>query len=169
MTENLACTELIFLYAIFSSPNQSPSEGNQNRIITRTVFFMHSIFDDLEKTSNVKPMFRINWCALVVWWWLLFKQAHKTVLCHCWAPWSEGRVRRDPGTRPVPNFFSSTRPVPTRKLKMTGYRVIKFHFESNETQPRMKRTANKVKDPINPSTGNHFLSFIEESEQEQMQ
>ena len=30
------------------------------------------------------------------------------------------RVRRDPGTRPVPNFFSSTRPVPTRKLKMTG-------------------------------------------------
>ena len=44
-----------------------------------------------------------------------------------------GRVRRDPGTRPVPNFFSSTRPVPTRKLKMTGYRVIKFHFESNKT------------------------------------
>ena len=44
-----------------------------------------------------------------------------------------------------------------------------FHFESNETQPRMKRTANKVKDPINSSTGNHFLSFIEESEQEQMQ
>ena len=70
-----------------------------------------------------------------------------------------GRVRRDPGTRPVP----------TRKLKMTGYRVIKFHFESNETQPRMKRTANKVKDPINPSTENHFLSFMEESEQEQMQ
>ena len=26
------------------------------------------------------------------------------------------RVRRDPGTRPVPNFFSSTRPVPARKL-----------------------------------------------------
>ena len=24
------------------------------------------------------------------------------------------RVRRDPGTRPVPNIFSSTRPVPTR-------------------------------------------------------
>ena len=69
----------------------------------------------------------------------------------------DARVRRDPGTRPVPNFFSSTRPVPTRKLKMTGYRVIKFHFETNETQPRMKRTANKVKDPINPSTGNHFL------------
>ena len=80
-----------------------------------------------------------------------------------------GRVRRDPGTPPVPNFFSSTRPVPTRKLKMTGYRVIKFHFESNETQPRMKRTANKVKDPINSSTGKLFLSFIEESEQEQMQ
>ena len=58
---------------------------------------------------------------------------------------------------------------PTQKLKMSGYRVIKFHFETNETQPRMKRTANKVKDPINPSTGNHFLSFIEESEQEQMQ
>ena len=79
------------------------------------------------------------------------------------------RVRRDPGTRPVPNFFSSTRPVPTQKLKMTVYQVIKFHFESNETQPRMKRMANKVKGPINPSTGNHFLSFIEESEQEQMQ
>ena len=28
-----------------------------------------------------------------------------------------GRVRRDPGTRPVPNFFSSTRPVQTQKLK----------------------------------------------------
>ena len=52
---------------------------------------------------------------------------------------------------------------------MTGYQVIKFHLESIETQPRMKRTANKVKDPINPSTGNHFLSFMEESEQEQMQ
>ena len=58
------------------------------------------------------------------------------------------RVRRDPGTRPVPNFFSSTRPVPTRKLKMTGYQVIKFLFESNETQPRMKRTAKKVTNPI---------------------
>ena len=49
------------------------------------------------------------------------------------------RVRRDPGTRPVPNFFSSTRPVPTRKLKMTGYRVIRFHFE---TPPRMSNPAN---------------------------
>ena len=79
------------------------------------------------------------------------------------------RVRRDPGTRPVLNFFSSTRPVPTRKLKMAGYRVVKSHFESNETPPRMKRTANKVTNPINPSTGNNFLSFFEESEQEQMQ
>ena len=26
-----------------------------------------------------------------------------------------------------PTFFSSTWPVPTRKLKMTGYRVIRFH------------------------------------------
>ena len=43
---------------------------------------------------------------------------------------------------------------------MTGYRVIKFHFESNETQPRMKRTANKVKDPINSSTGNHFCHLL---------
>ena len=38
---------------------------------------------------------------------------------------------------PVPDpsqiFFSSTRPVPTRKLKMTGYRVIEFHLESNKT------------------------------------
>ena len=69
------------------------------------------------------------------------------------------RVRRDPRTRPLPNFFSSTRPVPTRKLKMTGYRVIKYHFESNETPPRMKRTANKVTNPINPSTGNHFFAI----------
>ena len=43
------------------------------------------------------------------------------------------RVRRDLGTRPVPNFFSSTRPVPTRKLKMNGYRVTEFHLESNKT------------------------------------
>ena len=69
------------------------------------------------------------------------------------------RVRRDPGTRPVPDFFSSTQSVPTRKLKMTGYWVIEFHIESNETQPRMKRTANKVKDPINSSTGNHFFIY----------
>ena len=70
-----------------------------------------------------------------------------------------GRVQRDPGTRPVPIFFSSTRPVPTRKLKMTGYWVIKFHFESNETQPRMKRRANKVTNPINPGTGSHFFAI----------
>ena len=38
MTENLACTELRFLYAIFSSPNESPPEANQNKIITRIVF-----------------------------------------------------------------------------------------------------------------------------------
>ena len=43
------------------------------------------------------------------------------------------RVWRDPSTRPIPNFLSSTRPVPTRKLKMTGYRVIEFHLESNKT------------------------------------
>ena len=62
------------------------------------------------------------------------------------------RVRRDPGTQPVPNFFSSTRPVPTRKLKMTGYRVIKFHFESNKTRPRMRNPAYEVTNPINPNT-----------------
>ena len=62
------------------------------------------------------------------------------------------RVRRDPGTRPVPNFFSSTQPVPTRKLKMTGYRVIRFHFESNKTQPRMRYPANWMTNPINRST-----------------
>ena len=67
------------------------------------------------------------------------------------------RVRRDPSTRPVPNFFSSTRPVPTRKLKMTGYRVIKFHFESIKTRPRMRNPAYEVTNPINPSTGNHFF------------
>ena len=63
-----------------------------------------------------------------------------------------GRVRRDPGTRPVPNFFSSTQPVPTRKLKMTGYRVIRFHFDSNKTPPRMSNPANWMTNPINPST-----------------
>ena len=70
------------------------------------------------------------------------------------------RVRRDPGTRPVPNFFSSTRPVPTRKLKMTGYRVIKFHFESNKTQPRMRNSAYKETNPINLSTlcDVHFIN-----------
>ena len=67
------------------------------------------------------------------------------------------RVRRDPGARPVPNFFSSTRPVPTQKLKMTGYRVIRFHFESNKTQPRMRNPAYEVTNPINPSTENHFF------------
>ena len=34
---------------------------------------------------------------------------------------ARSRVRRDPGTRPVPNFFLSTQPVPTRKLKLTWY------------------------------------------------
>ena len=68
-----------------------------------------------------------------------------------------GRVWRDPGTRPVPIFFSSTRPVPARKLKMTGYRVIQFHFESNKTQLRMRDPAYEVTNPINPSTENHFL------------
>ena len=38
------------------------------------------------------------------------------------------RAWRDHGTWPVPNFFSSTRPVPTRKLKMPVYRIIKFHL-----------------------------------------
>ena len=52
---------------------------------------------------------------------------------------------------------------------MTGYQEIKFNFESNETQTRMKRTANKVKDPINPSTGNHFCHLLRKSEQEDMQ
>ena len=79
------------------------------------------------------------------------------------------RVRRDPGTRPVPNFFSSTRPVPTRKLKMTGYRVIKFLLERNKTQSWMKNPAIQMTNPINPGTGNHFLSFFEESDQEQAQ
>ena len=68
-----------------------------------------------------------------------------------------GRVRRDPGTRPVPNFFSSSRPVLTRKLKMTGYRVIKFHLESNKIQSWMRNPAIKVTNPINPGTGNHFF------------
>ena len=35
---------------IFSSPNKSPLVANQNKIITRTVFPMFSLFDDLEKT-----------------------------------------------------------------------------------------------------------------------
>ena len=51
------------------------------------------------------------------------------------------RVWRDPSTRPVPNFFSITRPVPTRKLKTTGYRVIKFLLERNKTQSWMKNAA----------------------------
>ena len=42
------------------------------------------------------------------------------------------RVRQDSRTRPVLNFFSSTWPIPTQKLIMTGYRVIKFHFESTK-------------------------------------
>ena len=61
------------------------------------------------------------------------------------------RVRRDPGARPVPNFFSSTRPVPTRKLKMTGYRVIRFHFESNRTPPRMSNPTIRMTIPIKSS------------------
>ena len=52
MTENLACTELIFLCAIFSAPNQSPPEANQNKIITRIVFSMHSIFYTSSKNIN---------------------------------------------------------------------------------------------------------------------
>ena len=61
--------------------------------------------------------------------------------------WKEGRVWRDPGTRPVPNFFLSTRPVPTRKLKMTGYRVIKFLLERNKTQSWMKNPNDKSNKP----------------------
>ena len=52
---------------------------------------------------------------------------------------------------------------------MTGYQEIKFHFESNKTQPRMRNPAYEVTNPINPSTENHFLSFVEKSEQEQVQ
>ena len=40
---------------------------------------------------------------------------------------------------------------------MTGYRVIKFHFESNKTRPRMRNPAYEVTNPINPRTGNHFF------------
>ena len=89
--------------------------------------------------SLCASMFLCSWC----WLQSLFltgapEQLFSHVWVLCWHPthmlasshWSITRVRRDPGTRPVPNIFSSTRPVPTRKLKMTGYWVIKFHFES---------------------------------------
>ena len=42
---------------------------------------------------------------------------------------------------------------------MTGYQVIKFHFENFKTRPRMRNIANKVKNPTNPSTGNIFFGI----------
>ena len=50
---------------LYKKLNQSPPTANQNKIITRTVFPMLSLFDDLEKTSIAKPVFRVNRQALV--------------------------------------------------------------------------------------------------------
>ena len=36
---------------LYEKLNQSPPTANQNKIITRTVFPLLSLFDDLEKTS----------------------------------------------------------------------------------------------------------------------
>ena len=53
MTENLACTELIFLYAIFSSPNQSPPEANQNEIITLLGNFLSPLWSKAKNESTL--------------------------------------------------------------------------------------------------------------------
>ena len=86
---------------------------------------------------------------------ILSRSLFRFVVCHS----VRSRVWRDPGTRPVPNFFSSTRSVPTRKLRIAGYRVIKFHLESNKKQSWMRNPAIKVTNPINPGTGNHFFAI----------
>ena len=92
------------------------------------------------------------------------KNSTQIIICHISKYFNShakviNRVRRDPGTRPVLNFFSSTRPVPTRKLKMTGYWVIEFHLESNKTSSWIRNPAIKVTNPINPGTGSHFFAI----------
>ena len=50
-----------------------------------------------------------------------------------------------------PEFFLSTQPVPSQKLKMTGYRVISI----SSWKHRMRNSDNKMKNLSNPKTENH--------------
>ena len=59
------------------------------------------------------------------------------------------------------NFFPSTWPVPFRKGKWQCSRYLVSHINSNMTQYRMRKVADKMTNPIIPDTKyNYFFIFI---------